>query len=216
VQISHEDGVVVVIPKRLQKSCNVDALLDERSQWIQHQIQRLAIDTHAPHAEQQLPTQIHLPSIFVSRTLLYQPLAARTIRIRDTGDDLVLQGNVQDIPRVTQCLKKWIRSQIEALLRTRLQDYEQQTGLQSNSLRFAWQKRRWGSCSGRGEIVLNLKLAFLPLEYIDYIICHELAHLRHMAHNRAFWNLLQKWLPQALQLDADLFKVAQFIPRIFH
>lgn len=62
-------------------------------------------------------------------------------------------------------------------------------------------KRRWGSCSVRGEITLAAQLVELPLPLIDYVICHELCHLRRMDHSPAFRTALTALLPEARERE---------------
>ena len=56
-------------------------------------------------------------------------------------------------------------------------------------------RSRYGSCSHRGAITLNRRLMATPLACIDYVLIHELCHLRHFAHDRAFYALLETMLP---------------------
>ncbi len=65
-------------------------------------------------------------------------------------------------------------------------------------------KRRWGSCSARGEICLASALIALPEELIDFVILHELCHLRQMDHGTAFHALLRKLAPDEKMLDKKL------------
>lgn len=58
-------------------------------------------------------------------------------------------------------------------------------------------RTRWGSCSSRGHISFCWKLLLLPEELADYIVCHELAHLRHLDHSSAFWALTEQLCPDA-------------------
>ncbi len=62
-------------------------------------------------------------------------------------------------------------------------------------------KRRWGSCSVRGDITLAVQLIAMPLPLIDYVICHELCHLRVMNHGPRFHALLQRLLPDAKERE---------------
>ncbi len=57
------------------------------------------------------------------------------------------------------------------------------------------QKTRWGSCSSKHNINLNWKLIMMPEEILNYVVVHELAHLKQMNHSKAFWEEVEKVLP---------------------
>lgn len=65
-------------------------------------------------------------------------------------------------------------------------------------------KSRWGSCSSRGNLNFNYKLLFLPPQVADYIIVHELCHLRHFNHGPQFWALVAQVCPNYKELRAAL------------
>ncbi|MFK7971581.1 MAG: M48 family metallopeptidase [Bacteroidia bacterium] len=66
------------------------------------------------------------------------------------------------------------------------------------------QQTRWGSCSSKGAINLNWRLALMPLEISDYVIIHELMHLRQMNHSPAFWNEVKRYCPEYLRLRKEV------------
>jgi predicted metal-dependent hydrolase len=66
------------------------------------------------------------------------------------------------------------------------------------------QKTRWGSCSARNNINLNINLAHLPVELMDYIILHELAHTRITNHGPQFWKLLGDYIQHPREHDRAL------------
>ena len=66
------------------------------------------------------------------------------------------------------------------------------------------QKTRWGSCSSKNNINLNIQLCRLPDELIDYVIFHELVHSYIKNHSVVFWNMLIEYVPNARQLDEKL------------
>lgn len=66
------------------------------------------------------------------------------------------------------------------------------------------QKTRWGSCSHKNSINLNIELMRLPPKLQDYIILHELTHTIHKHHQKAFWDYLEKLFPGSLTLDREM------------
>jgi predicted metal-dependent hydrolase len=84
---------------------------------------------------------------------------------------------------------------------TRVEELSRSTGLHPTKLSFRNQKTRWGSCSSRGHLNLNWRLVAAPIYVIDYVIIHELCHLRHLNHSQAFWDLVQKHDPEYLKAE---------------
>lgn len=75
--------------------------------------------------------------------------------------------------------------------------YSQEMDLAYEKLTFRKMKSRWGSCNSRKEITLNKQLAFVDKELVDYVVVHELAHLVHMNHSKAFHSLVEDYLPNS-------------------
>ncbi|MEY3002361.1 MAG: hypothetical protein RLZZ428_736 [Pseudomonadota bacterium] len=77
--------------------------------------------------------------------------------------------------------------------------------LSPRSIRFRKTKRQWGSCSARNDLSFNTMLMKLPLGVIEYVVVHELAHIVHKHHQKAFWELVQKHLPH-YQTQKEILK----------
>jgi predicted metal-dependent hydrolase len=93
-----------------------------------------------------------------------------------------------------------------AYLLNRLNYFAQKHNFSYNRLVFRRQKTRWGSCSGRNNINLNIKIAALPAHLQDYVLLHELVHTRHKNHGRQFWAELDKLTGDAKKLRKEMRK----------
>lgn len=63
--------------------------------------------------------------------------------------------------------------------------------LQYNNIEIISARKKWGSCNNLGELKFNFRLIMLPEALIDYVICHELCHLKHLNHGKEFWSMLE-------------------------
>ena len=94
-----------------------------------------------------------------------------------------------------QVIEAFYRQRAKIYLPPRLHELAQIHGFIYNKLRIKNQKTRWGSCSSMGNINLNLRLMMAPDRAIDYVIMHELCHLREMNHSPAYWSLVEACCP---------------------
>lgn len=92
------------------------------------------------------------------------------------------------------------------LVQTRLEYFNQVYGFKYNRVSIRNQKTRWGSCSIKGNLNFNYKIASLPARLADYIIVHELCHLKELNHSVKFWDLVARMIPDYLAIRKDLKK----------
>lgn len=96
-----------------------------------------------------------------------------------------------------RALVRFAEGEARLHLAERIRHWSAKMGLYPTGISFRKQKTRWGSCSSNGHISLNWKLIFAPEAVIDYVVIHELAHLRHQNHSPAFWQLVEQYDPEA-------------------
>lgn len=109
-----------------------------------------------------------------------------------------------DWPAPTPALLAHARATFAA----RIAHFAPQLGVQPAALRVSSARTRWGSASTRGTIALNWRLVCVPPALLDYVVVHELAHLREMHHGAAFWALVQAVLPDYAERRAALRRYA--------
>lgn len=114
----------------------------------------------------------------------------------------------ETLPLYTEEELREIRRQAKEILPLRVHALAEQLGLSGRVRRVTirFQKTRWGSCSAKGTISLNGLLVLVPERVRDYVIIHELCHLRHMDHSPAFWSGVEAVLPDHRELRGWLRK----------
>ncbi|MFA6513975.1 MAG: M48 family metallopeptidase [Patescibacteria group bacterium] len=96
------------------------------------------------------------------------------------------------------------KKQAAALVKERLEYFNQFYGFRYGAISIRRQRTRWGSCSKKGNLSFNYRLVFLAPEEADYIIVHELCHLGEFNHSPKFWALVAKTVPNYLALRRKL------------
>jgi predicted metal-dependent hydrolase len=92
-------------------------------------------------------------------------------------------------------LTSWYKQQARKIIVQRVNHYAKIAGLSFRSIALTSAETRWGSCSSNKTLNFNWKLVMAPIEVIDYVVTHELAHLTQLNHSRSFWETVRKMYP---------------------
>jgi predicted metal-dependent hydrolase len=101
--------------------------------------------------------------------------------------------------QIRDAAQAWLMRQAKRLFTERLDHFAPLLGVRYEKLRLSSAGTRWGSASADGTIRLNWRLIHLKLEMVDYVVVHELSHLRHMDHSPQFWDVVASVLPDHKQ-----------------
>ncbi|MDD4238551.1 MAG: SprT family zinc-dependent metalloprotease [Desulfotomaculaceae bacterium] len=117
------------------------------------------------------------------------------------GDKLIIYVKQHEDERVRQALKRFYYQMCKSLVERRIRFYQSSFKLKPRSIKISDSKSRWGTCDSKLQLTFNWKLAMAPLEVIDYIVVHEMCHMVHLNHDRSFWRLVGKILPDYEELQ---------------
>lgn len=201
LRISASAGLQVVLPLSANAhTLDIASLLYSRADWI------LKHQTRLERAQQLIPKRLytdgeHISYLGEDKTLRIVPSANR---LRTTvlleGDQLIIrlrEGLAQDEHPATikAALERWYHKQALAYIPPRVAQLARQHGFRYARVNIKNQKTRWGSCSNQRNLNFNLRLMMAPPAAIDYLIIHELCHLKEMNHSKRFWALVERYCP---------------------
>jgi len=117
--------------------------------------------------------------------------------IKKNQQQLELHGRLNRLSKtaIRAALVRWYKQQAESYLIERTAHLSKATQITPRSITVKTYKARWGSCNIRGELQYNWKLILAPPDIIDYVITHELCHIKHHNHSTQFWQLVEHFSP---------------------
>lgn len=183
----------------------VHELMQKRAEWVVHHVNRiLQASPVLPHEYINGEAHYYLGQRYALQTIQADGAAQLTL----SHERFVVQGRDVDAVRVKTLLLAWYKQHAYQIFATRMQHI--MDGMpwvnQLPPLGVRLMRKQWGSCSSTGRININLNLVKAPYHCIDYVLAHELCHLREHNHSKSFYNLMEKYAPNwkehKMNLDA--------------
>jgi predicted metal-dependent hydrolase len=172
----------------------IESFLQNRREWIFESLESLAgIDV--PQEPRFVEGETHF-FLGVPRRLRLVEGSRRNVSI--VGDTMAVRcSRPGDAELIRDVLENFYRTEAKRFLAERLPLCRERfrESLPESTLRVRKMRARWGSCSPAGEICLNTLLMQKSVAAIDFVVTHELCHLKHFAHNRSFYRLMDRTMP---------------------
>jgi len=109
-------------------------------------------------------------------------------------------------------LISFYKRQAEKIIPDRVAYFARLIGARPTDIRIGSAKRSWGSCSSSGKLTFSWRLMMASPDAIDYVIVHELAHLKHLNHSKAFWSIVERIMPNWKEYRKELHLLQKTIP----
>jgi predicted metal-dependent hydrolase len=216
LEIRGDGRLVVTRPAHVPLSA-VEGILLKKKKWIirHHEQRKREMSAHAVRAYEDGDTFLYLGSEVVLRVTCGDGMRV-TVGLEGTELRAVLPASVPEEQRpqvLKAAIEKWYRAEAARQLPPRVHELARRDGLTFRRIFIKGQKTRWGSCSSLGNLNFNWRLMMCPPEVIDYIIIHELCHLREMNHSPRFWKLVEERCPDYKERKAWLKQKGGLIMR---
>ena len=213
------DGLSVNAPKWVVVG-DIETALREKAGWIlrklgeqQERQQRL----HAAKVDWRDGTSI--PFLGEAVIVVLDPRTTGAVLNTGAAAPTAIQGQLAGVPRLTlhiglphtasaeqirDAVQSWLQRQAKRVFEERCRHFTQQLGVRYTRLSLSSAQTRWGSATADGTIRLNWRLIHFAMPTIDYVVAHELAHLREMNHSPRFWDVVRSVVPDYEQARGTL------------
>lgn len=178
----------VIVP-RGTSAVEIDAFLESKRRWILDKVASArAIGARPAQLGLERPGVVWLQG----KPLPIERLNGRRAIAERADDRIVIRGPAES---ASAALQRWYRRQARRAIRDVVEREAARLGLSFNAIGIRDPKTRWGSCSQRGNLSFSWRLVLAPTEVLEYVVVHELLHLRELNHTKAFWRLVEAAQP---------------------
>ena len=203
-------GLVVHVPQRLALR-DIEAILQTKLAWIIQKLEEKQ-QNQIPEMQWLNGEPLHLLGHEITLSLRQNNIN-KAAALQDNCL-IVSQPNITDTKLIKRKTIAWYKKEALNDFARRLQIFSTKLNVPVPKLMLSNAKSRWGSCNSRGEVRLNWRLIQAPPSIINYVVCHELAHLKEMNHSARFWAIVEKLDPNYQQAEKDLKKLSPQLHRL--
>lgn len=191
--VREEHGLEVVVPEGYPLR-NIEELLTQKQKWILEKLGEIEENAIKRQAAQD-DTLSNIRYLGKAYPVVVILDSASPIRVEFSEEKalLTLPQNREELLR--QVIDAWYRWAAKSLFTERASFWAEKMHVAYQNIFIRNQKTRWGSCSVKKNLSFNMRIIMAPLEVVDYIIIHELAHLKEMNHSKKFWQVVEEFCP---------------------
>lgn len=197
-------GLTVSVPLRTSEKW-LHSVLHDKAHWVVEKLgnwqTRKPTETRWMDGEA-IPYLGELLTLHVAQSLLNTPPVRRGSKL------FVFVANDSDAKQIERAVTLWYQHEALQLFEQRVAHYAHLLNVAPRAVKLSAAKTQWGCCTARGSVRLNVQLIKLPVRLIDYVVVHELAHMREMNHSEKFWKVVESACPDYSKLRKELKAVA--------
>ena len=190
-----EGKVSVVVPQNLTDN-GIEKLVKGKTRWIREKI--YLHRQSAPSKSKEYISGESFSYLGRNYRLKLETRASTNVRLVNGRLLVSLPKASRTSANIQMALTGWYKSHAEQKLQEKVKRYAEIVGVKPVSVGISDFKSRWGSCHTNGKIQFNWKIVIAPNRVVDYVVVHELCHMKHHDHSPKFWKLVSKVMPDYL------------------
>jgi len=193
-------GLTVSVPLRSSEKW-LHSVLQDKARWVVEKLDGWQANVPRETRWADGETTPYLGELLDLRVV--QSLFAASAQKR-LNELWVFVADDSETAMIERAVSLWYRHEADRLFAERVAYYAPLLNVAPRAVKLSSAKTQWGSCTAQGVVRLNLQLIKLPLRLIDYVVVHELAHMREMNHSARFWDVVELACPDHAKLRNEL------------
>lgn len=183
------DATLIVRAPELTTMDIIQRIVAKKSDWIRRKQEYVRKTYAQPSVKEFVNGEGFL---YLGETYRLHIVADQTEPVRfDKGFYLSLV----EVDHARPIFLDWYKCEAKKVIKRRADWHARKAGFEYNQIKITDAKKRWGSCSPKGNLNFSWRLVMAPNRVIDYVVAHELAHLRHKSHSKDFWKTVAVMVP---------------------
>lgn len=190
IQVKPIDEILVLSPKGLSEYI-IKEKVKSKGRWILKKLLDFKDVGYIPFNRKFADGEIFM---YLGRNYFLQLFfdsSLTKLKVKPSDGILIIYAPTKDSAILKKLMERWYIKEAEKLILKRIEYYKTKFSVRPAKIKIKEQKRRWGSCSSRGNIYFNWRMIMAPPLVIDYIIVHEMSHLVHRNHSPKFWKQVE-------------------------
>jgi predicted metal-dependent hydrolase len=200
ISIDNNKNLIVRSPKNIAED-KIKDVLNKKTKWILSKLKEMNQIKSVPK-EKEFMTGEKLPYLGRRYRLVVSSRSISKVEVKlyhgkfiiNYPDELKNNDKCRR-EKIQDALINWYREHAKEKIIERVDKYKVKLDVEPNNVVVKKQKKRWGSCSNKGNLNFNWKIIMAPMSIVDYIVVHELTHLIHDNHSREFWQMIKAIIP---------------------
>ncbi|MFH1089913.1 MAG: SprT family zinc-dependent metalloprotease [Candidatus Uhrbacteria bacterium] len=194
LEITSEAVLVVRVPQRVSEAF-IEKIVRDKTAWVEKKISEMKKRPQSRVKEFIDGEQF----FYLGESYGLKITKAKKIELKN---DLIFPEKF--LSKAKTKMTAWYKQEAQEILTDRAKIWAEQMGVKFTAVKINSAEKRWGSCSHKNQLNFGWKLILQPLEVVDYVVIHELAHVPHKNHSKDFWNFVVRFCPNFKALRKQL------------
>ena len=190
IVINDQQEVIVKVPNYMTQK-QIETLVATHKEWIDK-----TVNTKKEHMQLNdwylTNRQLYLGCYWPVKIKVAYGYKTMIVFSKELGFVLTTDGS-ESCARAK--MEEFYRMQAKEMITPIVEEYSKLIGVNYQKITIRQQATRWGSCSSKGNLSFNMKIIFAPIEMVRYVVLHEVVHLKHFNHSKAFWQEVAYYMP---------------------